>query len=274
MDIELVKSGEPTSASLEQDIQAMVSAWVKGAPIDSITRLTNRAFIMGHRAMQVSYYKSVLAEQIYLMKIEKDWQYFINTDGGQPFGSWDEFHEKLIGILPISESASWYYQKVVRYAYQVLKVTPGTFADVGGLTTAGKMLEMSKIDGYSRADWGDSVKPATKHFAERLEPYGDTYQEQMQGFFNESVRHDYDDPGAINKPAKELGQLVDESLGKPKIWFTKAFINGVGEVIQWNIVYADGVLERGTLVPEGPMPNAVYHTLIRYLKIPERNDNG
>lgn len=263
MEEKTLTTQERVSATAINDIRSVLISVVDDAPPDSVGRLSARLMNAGTKAMQANYSKSVLAEEIYLMKVEEDWKYFLNPDSNKTYQHWDEFHETLIRILPISESASWFYQKVVRYGYEILELDEGQFAEVGGLTTIGKMLELSVVNGYDRNNWADSVRPATVHFKELLDGVqGDTNQEKLKAFFfSTGVAHDYDDPSAVNLPARELNPMVDEFLGRPNVWFEIA-----NDDIVWHIEYPSKELISGTFVSRNSVPAPVMMEIMKGLR--------
>lgn len=189
-------------------------------PPEALERMGRRLATAALHAMDAEYTKSLLAETIYATKLDEDWMYFLNADG-QRYDSWDEFHQDLATALRIAESTSWFYQRLVRYAYEVLNVKPGDFANRGGLITVRAMERLSAgIDGRSTTSFAESVRPATVHFEKVLLNYpGNTWAERMQAFFEVALAYNYDDPSAVNLPPGEIYALVDENLGRPRIWW-------------------------------------------------------
>jgi hypothetical protein len=264
---ELITTGrEVPSASLAEDIAMTLSGVMDNAPDYNVQRFSSRLISAGMNIMESNMRRSMVAEAVYLMRVEGDWRFFINPETGEPFRHWDETHQHIAGIIGIAESTGWYYQKLMRYADEVLDLPEGEFAQLGGITTVSRMVKLSNVNMRDGKHWSETVRPATFEFRKELLKYGnpgDSYATMMKKFFRANVAHDYKDSSAINKPPGELDLLVEESLGKPKIWFA---ITQGGD-IQWNIVYSDERKVEGVLVDTSTLPTPILRRLVGALRI-------
>lgn len=216
---------EVPNRSMVSDLNALVSL-VPDVLSDEdqtrLARLKSRLATAAKGAMGAMYYRSVKAEALYDLQQEEDWKLLINLETGKRYRLWSAFRVPLASALNISVGTIGRHLFLVRYGRQVLKISPGEFAEGGGLMTVGHVADelSTGCDGRAIEHFALTVRPKTPKFRDWLKkayPDAEGYDDQLRLYY-ESIAHDYEDPSAINKPVSELMSQADEMLGRPNFY--------------------------------------------------------
>jgi hypothetical protein len=203
-----------------------------------------------HRAMK---YQAAMAELSYEIQQAEDWKLLINPETEKRYKYWNEFREPFAEALGISTGTLGKWLKLVRYGREILHLEPGEFGDVNGLLTVNHMDEMSVVD-WRNPNAAATVRPKTQTFKDYLEKnYVDEgsegWDDLLRRYYNAEVRHQFDDPSAINRPAAELAAQARDRMGTPD--FRAAWLFDDRSVVyglKLRVKYPDVEADDGTTV--------------------------
>ena len=241
------------------DIMAMFPDVLSSQEEIARKRLLNRLQEAGAHSVNSYFYRSRVAETLYLIQGEGDWRLCIKevstSESGREevvrFRFWKDFRKVLAGALPISTGGIGRYLKLVRIYVEGMGFPLGKFAETGGILTVGHIETMIVgHDGRSPLLLKDSMRPKTAKFEEDLNrEYPDlSFDMQLARYYEDYVAHDYRDPSALNKDPEELGRMADQRLGRPRFWSDRIWDGS--SVIGYNvhIEYPDTEFEGQTIV--------------------------
>lgn len=243
----------PMAAALE-DITRLISTSMDvmtSEDTERVQRFHQRLVTIGAAEVGSGWFKGVRAEVGYQIRDEQDFRLFVNPATEEPYKNWTEFRDVLAQALRVSPATLANHIKLVQIGRQVLGLAAGEFPSRGGITTVGHIQRVcAGLDGREGDDYGITVRPKTKKFQKILEADypGADYPEMLAKYYNESVAHDYEDPSAINRPARELGEQERDVLGSPD--FRVKVLSDKGRYLgyEFEVTYPDIEEEDGQVI--------------------------